>query len=281
MSAQAVEERTLETLIGSLAQTFRLLKRATILHSDQLTTERRADPELRNRWFNTADFALYNIEKEGEQEEVYLSLARNENNLIFDNIEEATQQLTRTRNYLVTNLEDIERVTKAESTLRVNLSNLKLQKLNDKVSYFEINTADYNELNPEQRRVAERVYGQGDDFVQNMAMLRKNTKISITETRVYVLNPDYVKRNAPQDGAIARTCELGSFVLDSSFFAGDWGVGGVDAYLSLRGAPIKVAEGDALNLYADPIHAIKVMAQKIATGLSWLVSKYLKNPRNQ
>ena len=47
MSAQSVKGK-LETLVGALAGTFRHFERPTILHSDELTTERRTNPELRN-----------------------------------------------------------------------------------------------------------------------------------------------------------------------------------------------------------------------------------------
>ena len=59
MATQAVEEKTLETLVGPLAETFPKFERDTILHSDQLTIERRTNPELRNRWFYTADGPMY------------------------------------------------------------------------------------------------------------------------------------------------------------------------------------------------------------------------------
>ena len=67
MAIQAVEERALETLVGPLAKKFPQLVRDTILHSDQLTTERRTNPGLRDQWFYTADFPLYTVEKEGKQ----------------------------------------------------------------------------------------------------------------------------------------------------------------------------------------------------------------------
>ena len=73
MPTRAVEKRTLETLIGPLAKTFPQLDRATIQHSDQLTTERRTNPELRNQWFYTADGPMYTIEKEGRRDEALIS----------------------------------------------------------------------------------------------------------------------------------------------------------------------------------------------------------------
>ena len=278
---QSVEEKTLETLVGPLAKTFPQFDRATIRHSDELTTERRTNPKLRNQWFYTADFPLYTVEKEGKQKEAYLSLARGENNLTFDNIGEATNQLIRTGNYRVTNRADVERVTKAESTLRVKLSDLRLQGDDNVFRYFEIDIANYNKLNPEQRRVAERVYGQGDNFKENMRMFNWN---GIKKTRVYVLNPDYVKQNTPQDGGFAWASRLVRFDFDSRFFALDWGV---DYHLGLRGVRNIVAEGYTPKVEANPVadayktilganpeQALRAMTPETATGLSRLLQMY-------
>ncbi len=273
-------KRTLETLVGPLAQTLPQLERATILHSDQLTTERRTNPELRNQWFYTADSALYIVEKEGMKDEVFLYLGREPTNPIFNNIGEAIRQLISTGNYIPPK-EDVEAVIKAESTLRIKLSDLKLQGDASEWRYFEINTADYDRLNKHQRKVAERVYGSGEDFVKNMKMLNK---AAIRETTVNVLNPDYVKNNVPQNGAIARVSRLLGFVNDSVFYA----VGrGVDNRNGLRGVRNVVAEGDTPKVEVDPITdayktilganpdlALRAMTPQIATGLSGLLQTY-------
>src|SRR3989338_2466716 len=278
MPTRAVEKRTLETLIGPLAKTFPQLDRATIQHSDQLTTERRTNPELRNQWFYTADGPMYTIEKEGRRDEAFLYLSRGRTNPVFNNIEEATQQLLRKGNYIPPK-EDAEAVKSADTTLRVKLSDLKLQGNDSEWRYFEIDTANYDKLNPVQRRVAERVYGSGNEFVENVKMLNDN---GIRTTRIYVLNLDYVKRNAPKDGALARACWLDDFGSGSDFDAGG---GDVDSSDALRGVR-NVAEGDApkianpiLDAYnailgADPGQALKAMTPEIATGLSGLLQMY-------
>lgn len=232
-----LEEGTLENIVGKLAETFPQLERSTIQHAYQITTERRTNPELRDTEFYTADSALYTVEKEGSRNEVFLYLGRGDTNPIFNNIEEATQQLIQTRNYFPPR-EDIEAVKSAESTLRVKLSDLKLQKSDYGFSYFEIDTANYDKLNSEQRRVAEHVYGQEENFEQNMEMLRQN---GINKTEVSVLNPDYVKQNAPQDGALVRASSLHNFYFDSWFKAYIRSVVSLDG---LRGVP-NVAEGGA------------------------------------
>ena len=227
MSGQSVK-RTLETLVGPLAETFPQLDRATILHSDQLTTERRTNSELRNQWFYTANSAVYTVEKVNGIDEVFLYLGRGETNPIFNNIGEAIKQLITDGNYAPPK-EDVEAVKSAKTTLRVKLSDLKLQGNEFEYIFFGIDTASYGSLNEHQRKVAERVYGQGDDFVANMKMLNE---AGIRETRVRFLNPDYVKRDIPPDGAIARASWLLRFNLDSRF---DANLRNVDYHFGLRG----------------------------------------------
>ena len=228
-----IAEKTLETVVGTLVGAFRQLVRGTILHSDQLTTGRRDDIGLRNRWFYTADSAVYTIEEVNGIDEVFLYLGRGDTNPVFNNIEEATQQLITRRNYIPSR-EDVEAVKNADTTLRVKLSDLSLQEnssKNSKCRFFEIDTANYGSLNEHQRKVAERVYGSGEDFEQNMEMLRKNR---IKTTRVYVLNPDYVRENVPQGGALARASSLGGFGHLSRFYAIASYVGNHDGLRGVR-----------------------------------------------
>jgi len=212
---------------GLLAHTFSQLDLSTIQHSDEITNARREDESLRNKWFWTADFPLY-VVKNGKP---ILYLARGENNLIFKNIEEAIPQLVRNKNY-VPRQEDISSVIEAESTLRIDPANLKLNDQSDEYSFLIINTPKYRKLNKEQRKVAERAYGQGDDFKENMEMLLGG---GITETVFCVLNPEYVKEHAEEGSAIARACMLSSFGVDSCFVASGSGV--IDTNVFLRGVP--------------------------------------------
>ena len=217
MTTQAVEERTLDTLTGPLLKTAPQFEPGTRRHADQITDERRTAEErlrreLRNQWIYTADSAVYTV----EDGEVFLYLGREPTNPVLNNIEEAVEQLLKTGNYRPKPA-DIEAVVKAEGTLKVKLSDLELQRLNDELFHFEINTADYSSLNVKQREVAERVYG-GRDFIKNMKMLNE---AGIINTIIYVLNPDYVKKNVPQNGAIARASRLEDFGGASGFLACD------------------------------------------------------------
>lgn len=211
--------RTLETVIGELVKIFPLLERPTIMHSDELITEKRTnqklitDPELGSIWFYTADSNLYVV----ENREAILYIGREPTNPIFNNIEKAAYQLLLNGIYLPSRSE-IMAVKSAESTLRFRLSDLELEQLEGtEFSYFEVQTDNYDKLNPEQRRFAERVYGQGDNFKQNMEMLWRN---GIGILHIYVLNPDFVKKIVPNGGAVALASKLGSFEYSSLFCAG-------------------------------------------------------------
>ena len=228
----------LENKIGTLAETYAQLDPNTIQHSAEITNDRRSDRDLRNKWFWTADFAIYTH----KDNRVYLNLATRENNLIFKNIEKAIEQLTKNENY-IPEKEDIETVISSKNTLKTKLSDLKLKEHSDEDCYFEINTAKYNRtLNKAQRTFAERVYGQGDDFKKNMKMFKDN---GINTTRIYVLNSDYAKDNVQKENAIALACGLVSFGGSSYFSADVKNVDNPDG--SLRGVP-KVAKGDNSKL---------------------------------
>jgi hypothetical protein len=96
-------------------------------------------------------------------------------------------------------------------------------------------------LNSAQRALAERVHGLGEDFHKTMKMLRdpkgNNSNDGIQITRIFVLNPDYVKETL--NGSNAQSFALGSFLEDfeanSSFDSIDNFVGNYDG--RLRGVP--------------------------------------------
>jgi hypothetical protein len=257
----------------------------TIQHSDEITSERRTKKSLRDKWFWTADFPLYHV----EGDEVVLYLARGKDNLIFKNLEDATQQLINTNNY-TPNKEEAENVIKQETTLKVRLSQLNLIKDNDEFSHFEIDTADYDKLNTDERAFAERVYGQGQEFVKNMEMLNKAGKGKVN---VYVLNQDYVKSHAKENDFVARAGGLDGFDRDSRFGAVVRNVG--NSYLSVRGVRRSVKEApegrSAPKIEADPIaeayhtllkkceEAAEKMTPKIAADVSNILTVYLNKQK--
>ena len=264
----------LDNITGRLAETYPKFNPSTIQHSDEITNDRRADKSLRKKRFWTADFPLYRV----EDDDVILYLARRENNLIFENIEKATKQLIKENNYFPEEQQDIETVINAESTLKINPSDLNLKRFDDEWCYFEINTEEYDELNKAQRAFAERVYGQGNKFIENMKMFKDS---GINTTRIYVLNPDYVKK---QNKPVARACRLNNFDYGSRFGALGRNVGGPN--FALRGVR-NVAEGDekievdeitkAYNTFLkNPIKKLaESMTPESAERLSKILTTYL------
>lgn len=213
----------LENLVniqGRLKETFPQLDPSTIQISAQIMKDRHTDEDLRNKWFWTADSALYTVED--GQEVLYLGGI--ETNLVFRNLNEAVDQLLNTQNYHP-NKQDIQSVVEASTqgkVSRIRLSDLDLKKENDEFCYYEIDTENYNNsvkkggLNKEQRAVAEQVYGKGADFDQSMKDL---SDAKISKTRVWVLNPKYVKTNVGENNGIARACWLNGFGIGSRFYA--------------------------------------------------------------
>jgi len=214
---------------GHLAEAFAKLDPKTIQHSDEITAQRRENADLRNQWFFTTDFAMYQM----EGSDAILYLARSPNNLIFQNIDEVTQQLINTENFTPSK-EDAEKVAKARSTLRLNLSGLDLEKDDSTYAHFAFNPAN-PELNKEQRKGVQRVYGRGKDFKANMQMF---DKAGIRTTRLFILTPDYVKEHTEKGSALGRACWLSGFGNGSDFGAG--GRGEYDSENALRGVPRKV-----------------------------------------
>ncbi len=273
---------TLEGLVteqGPLAETFQKLDPNTIQYAFEITKERRGNLKLRKQGFWTADSSLYRV----EDDDAVLYFGNRDTNLIFKNIEEATKQLIKTGNYVPPKA-DIEAVVKAESTLRIKLLYLGLKGENDEWQYLEIDTSDYYDtLKIIQRALAERVYGQGKDFVENMKML---ADVGVKKTKIYVLNPEYVRKHITEDGAIVRASRLGVFEL-SGFDAGGSDVGIPSN--ALRGV-YSIAEGDAqtiidvYNLLKSPVvaaRAAQMLTPETAAGLSNVLTRYLANAQKQ
>ena len=241
----------LETITAALAEGYKQLEPESFRTSAELTTERRTNKELRKQWYYTSNFGMYDVE-EGK---AILYFGGREANPVLANIDEACRQLINEGNYKVTDPEKQAVVDSVKSghTLRVKLSDLDLKRYDNEFSFFEINTDNYANLNESQRALAEKVYGSGDDFIENMKML---SEAGISNTRIYVLNQDYVKEHV-KEGAVGRVGWLGGFVGSSNFSA----VGrDVDNGNGLRGVRKEVGEADdaknLVSLNEDKLHDV-------------------------
>ena len=212
---------TLETVEGTLAETYKLLQPDSILHVDELMKERRTNPvtpdgNLRKQPFQTADGLIYLLQSENRTPT--LAITRGNSNPLFQDskMDEYCQQLLNNRNYCPTSKET-QRALEAQDTVVVDLTKLRLQGDNAEWRYLAVDPQNYENLNLEEQKLAQRVYGKNDDFAQTMQML---ADAGIRETRVHVLNPEYVRKHT-QESALGRGSWLYSFGNDSGFFADD------------------------------------------------------------
>src|SRR3989338_11347114 len=102
-----------------LHKAFPQLKEGSIRYSDQVTSERLTNEDLRSIWFFTADFPMYHI----DGKEAFLDLSRL--NPGFENIDDFCSQIRETNNYHVPK-RDAQRVRNSKSTIKAPLSKLEL-----------------------------------------------------------------------------------------------------------------------------------------------------------
>jgi|GEM_PF-1639707 len=247
----------LETIRGNLRNAYKKLQPGTLCHVDELTTERRTNPDLRSQWFYTADGNVYSVDNGTPT----LHITREAANPILNNIDDAFTQLTTNGNYKVLQV-DFDAVKSAADTVTIDLTKLTLQGNDPEWCYIKIPTKTpsvmnkgYNKLNQEERKLAERVYGQGIDFVENMKMLKD---VGITETRVYVLNPTYVQEKATES-PVGRASWLNIFDSNSSF-------GAVDRNISDNNR-VRGVHREEVARSASPSFLAKHKSKLVVTGL--------------
>ncbi|MBW3022619.1 hypothetical protein KY308_00760 [Candidatus Woesearchaeota archaeon] len=204
----------------------------SIRYSDELTNERRTDESLRSKVFFTADGAAYTVER--DEPILYLSRI----NLIFGNFRDACRQIEENGNY-IPKTSEMKKVFRSRETIRAPLSKLTIVKESANSHYFEIPTDIYDEcLNAYERELAERVFGQGRDFRDNMQMFRE---AGVDTALFYVLDPEYVLKNTESDKAIVRLSKLFEMEDLSGFLADDCNVDDEEAFV--RGLPFSENAG--------------------------------------
>lgn len=198
---------TLENITRPLSQAYKQCVPGTVLCADQLTKERQTNNQLRSQWFYTADGCVYSVDNGMPT----LHLTREATNPVLKHLEDAINssydQLTTYGFYNVLPT-DFKAVTSAVDTVTIDLAKLTFQKYNDEIGYVAISTTKYDQLNSEDRKLAQRVYGSGNDFIENMNLLYT---IGIAETKIYLLNPMYVKEHVKELPIAMASClsELG------------------------------------------------------------------------
>ena len=264
----------IETKIGSLAELVPQFESGTCFTSAELTNERRTAMALKDRWFYTANFALYAVENGN----AFLYFGGKKNNPIFNNFEEASKQLVNNGNY-VPSKEEME--SAKESAVRMNLEDLCFKQYDNQFSFFEIDSKNYDSLNATQRLFAEAVYGQGNNFVKNMNFFAQTGMVFST---VYALNKDYVMKNVQNDGAIVRACWLSYSSTFSRFYANYYRVSDPNALRGLvKVMPKTEPQKDLLKItdidYNLAYQILMANPQQLddekAVGLSKLLIDYL------
>jgi len=197
----------------------------TICSAVEIIEQSWTDEALRRKIFWTKESAMATVENGNS---VFRLTEEFDDNLIFQNIKEATYQLSRKRMYIPEDKDAIKRIT--DSVEGITFHHLKLEGGNERHSYFRIDTAKSSLLNASQRHLAEICYGRGNKLEKN---LENFNKVGIKEIRFYVLNPTYVGNHVKEGSALVRACRLGNSKYRSMFFAGDSNV--TDCSVSLRG----------------------------------------------
>ena len=218
-------EQKLENITGNLRDAYKLIVPGTMRHVDELMRERRENIELRNQWFYTADGEVYSLENKTPT----LWVTREATNPVLKNIEDAFEQLITKGNYLVTPA-DFEAVRNASDTVSIDLTQLGLQKDNKEYQHLKIDTSKkLGKYNAEQQKLLRRIYGPTDEnYSANMQMLRTE---KITETSIYVLALDYIKKHV-ENNPVGRASWLNIFNSNSNF---DANVHSVNYHDRLRG----------------------------------------------
>ena len=218
---------TLENITGNLLA-YKQLEPGTFLHVDQLTIERRTNIRFRYQRLYAADGAMYTVDRS----KPLWVITREPQNLVLQNIDEAYRQLTGQWNYFPDT--ESARVSVAHpDSVEVDLKGLELVRDNVEYGRFRVDPRNVQQLNSEQRKAAQRIYGPDEEnFSLNMEMFAEAKKTP----SVFVLMPDYVQdtlRSNDQE-FLGRVSLLSGFNVDSSFSALVCNVGGCDCLRGVR-----------------------------------------------
>ncbi len=203
----------LENIIGNFKSAYQQTEIGTMLHVDELMKARQKNPALQDIGFYTADGMIYFMDGDTPK----LAITREADNLVLRHIDDAFTQLVYNQNYYPL-LDEAQQSIHAKNTVIIDLTQLFLSKHDDEYSYLEIfpnHLVCISPLKNEQRTFFERMYGSGQEFIATMNMLAET---NILKSRIYFLNPDYIKKKAV-DSPIGRASCLYNFGGNSRFDA--------------------------------------------------------------
>jgi hypothetical protein len=186
---------------GPLKDTVLTFDPSTIQQAREIVSRLRNTDRIPADAVWTGDFAIYTIEADAP----ILYLAPTQYNMILRRPSKATRDLLSDGNYRPTRNE-VREITQAATNgllARVNLSKLALKPGLRDSSYLEFETGRVDNLTPDERAIAETVYGRGEDFLETMHFLHS---ANLTTTRIYTLSPDYLQATLQGRLAIGRAC---------------------------------------------------------------------------
>jgi len=205
----------LENIEGNLLA-YQLLVPGTFQHSDELTIGRRTDHELRKFSFYTGDLNLFHLDDKGGREEVLWGIAREPQNLILQNLDEASQAFKQLGNYFPDHTEAHE-VFWREDTVRTDVRGLELIGNIPGHHYFKIDPRNIKKLNSQQKLAAQRMYGSDEEnFGKNMEMFAEEEIIPL----ISVPDLSYIKDTLLKSSRayFARASWLNNFDSESLFY---------------------------------------------------------------
>ncbi|MBI4151985.1 hypothetical protein HY496_03365 [Candidatus Woesearchaeota archaeon] len=192
----------LETIVDrDLLEGYNLFEPDSLSHLDQLMAEDVSLSRLSQDLLFVPDGVIYSLE--GKEKNPTLWITRSEHNLVLQNLNNrlysSYEQLCQTRKYQLP-LEKARRAMDDVSTLRIDLTKIRLQGGPPNHFYLEIDTSSPPLLDSEGRRLAERAYGQHEVFTAAMELLHNE---GIETAEIYLLDPEYVRMHAVS-GPFAR-----------------------------------------------------------------------------
>lgn len=288
----------LDTIFGDLRAVAQL-EPGTFQHWDELSRDQIQDAGLRRNSFYVADFPLYTAVGGKPTLGLARHTAEHPHNLVlahlFDKENSSFDQLINTGNFRP-DPDEARAVLEASDTLKVTLSDVHLSGNDDTYRFLSIRTSDgfikadnkYQRPNEVEREVLHRV-GYTSDFLGVLNSKSHN----ISETRLYVLNPDYVQKEV-QKGPVGRAAWRYLFYNLADSNANYRNVINSNSN-GLRGVRRVVAAGDASKnvevpqeislagyydaLLARPQEAVAALNDQRAAGLAGLLQGYLANRR--
>lgn len=243
-----MKDRKIETIEGGLklADGYKKIKRGTFQEASQIQNQRRVDdPQMKHKSFYTANLGLYKVAGFGKLK-YGLSGRKTFDAIAGKKINEFVKQLLENDVYKLTD-QQIEELEKLESDIVwVNAKDLYFDEDLWSESYFKIYTQRHSpsELKSAQLAFAVKVHGSMDskydpeqsrpDYHENINMLS-----GIAQTRIWLANPEFIKKRIIKGEVIAMASKLGDIGgMSSEFWAtvNHFGVSGAPGN-ALRGVP--------------------------------------------